>query len=179
MTLEEFSIEEFKLCKLTESIKGSMEEQNQFLTINSVFDKYRNIHKEYLILFNSAPDDSIKLEALKRLIFLNWEAEIEPSFLTGLEDLDTCVVATSYALLNEYIIQNKLDNELTWMLSYYSSWSDMIPFFSDIDLPGLKTFVEGVDTSILKIPPNLSKNSRMNNRGQMGIYFLSMSKEMS
>lgn len=118
-----------------------------------------------------------KLEILKRLIFLNWYSLVEPSCYTGIEELDTQVSFESYAILNEYIKQNKLDTEFKWMISYYSCWDFTILNFSRNKLDFLTNFVENVNTTVSHNPKNELNKASMDNRGQMGIYWKSCSVE--
>ena len=83
----------------------------------------------------------------------------------------------SYSILNQYLIDGKIDAEFKWMLSFYSSWDYTILPFSENKLEALTAFVKGVDTSILSCPKNQLPKGTMDNRGQMGIYWISMSVE--
>lgn len=65
------------------------------------------------------------------------------------------------------------------MLSFYSSWEYTILQFSENKLESLTVFVKGVDTSISSCPKNKLPKGTMNYRGQMGIYWISMSVEDS
>jgi hypothetical protein len=147
------------------------------LSAEGIFDQYRNIHKSYLELYFCIDDEAIKLEILKRLIFLNWYALVEPNCYTGIEDLDNATVSESYSILDQYLIDGKIDSEFKWMLSSYSSWHYTILPFSENKLEALTAFVKGVDTSILSCPKNQLPKGAMDNRGQMGIYWISMSVE--
>ncbi len=128
-------------------------------------------------LYYSTSDEIIKIEALKRLIFLNWYSILEPSCFTGIDNLDNKTIFNSFSILNEYIKDNKLDKEFIWMLSYYSCWDWIILTFSENKLEELTKFVKNVDTSILYIPKHQLPKGSMANRGQMGIYWTSCSVE--
>jgi len=78
------------------------------LSAEGIFDRYRNIHKSYLELYFRIADEAIKLEILKRLIFLNWYAMVEPSCFTGIEDLDKATVSESYSILDQYLTDRKI-----------------------------------------------------------------------
>jgi hypothetical protein len=147
------------------------------LPAEGIFEQYRNIHKSYLELYFRVDDETAKLEILKRMIFLNWYALVEPSCYTGIEDLDKVSVSESYFILNQYLIHGKIDTEFKWMLSFYSSWAYTILPFSKNKLEALTAFVNGVDTSILSCPKNQLPKGTMENRGQIGIYWISMSVE--
>lgn len=154
------------------------DELNVELEANGTFAKNRKIHEDYLELFNSTSAEEIKYEALKRLIFLNWYSVIEPNYFTGISDLNVKVIFNSYSILNDYIKTEKLDEELNWMLKFYSSWDWAILNFSENRLSELTKFVKSVDTSISSYPINQLSKGTMDNRGQMGLYWISMDVEV-
>ena len=168
---------EVEIWDYAESRNGTMDFVTEKLSAEGIFEQYRNIHKSYLELYFRIDDEAIKLEILKRLIFLNWYALVEPSCYTGIEDLDNATVSESYSILNQYLIDGKIDAEFKWMLSFYSSWDYTILAFSENKLEALTAFVKGIDTSILSCPKNQLPKGVMDNRGQMGIYWISMSVE--
>lgn len=168
---------EIEIWDYAESQNGMMDFVTEKLSAEGIFEQYRNIHKSYLELYFRIDEEAIKLEILKRLIFLNWYGLVEPSCYTGIEDLDNATVSESYSFLNQYLIDRKIDAEFKWMLSFYSSWDYTILPFSENKLEALTAFVKGVDTSILSCPKNQLPKGLMDNRGQMGIYWISMSVE--
>lgn len=168
---------EVEIWDYAESQNGTMDFVTEKLSAEGIFERYRNIHKSYLELYFRIDEETIKLEILKRLIFLNWYALIEPSCYTGIENLDNTTVSESYSILNQYLIDGKIDTEFKWMLSFYSSWDYTILAFSENKLEALTAFVKGVDSSILSCPKNQLPKGTMDNRGQMGIYWISMSVE--
>ncbi|HEY8780238.1 MAG TPA: hypothetical protein VIM16_01380 [Mucilaginibacter sp.] len=132
---------------------------------------YESIHNEYLNIYKQSDDEFIRLEALKRPIFLNWYYALEPDFLTGIKKLDSVTMFNAYKILNDYIKEEKLDAELTWMLKFYSSWEYIIFEYSKDKLNVLTSFVEEVDTTKLNFPEKQLDKGVMDNRGQMGIYW--------
>lgn len=170
ITIDSLSIQELKLYNYTDSLKGTMDQMEKQLQARGIFDQYREIHKSYLDLFFNTENEETKLEILKRLVFLNWYGIIEPSCFTGIQDLDSSIIFESYSILNEYLIDNKIDKEFKWMLSYYSSWDFAILPFSENNLSALTKFVKEVDTTILACPKKQLPKGTMDNRGQMGLY---------
>jgi len=168
---------EIEIWHYAESQNGPMDFVTEKLSTEGIFERYRNIHKSYLELYLRINDEATKLEILKRLIFLNWYSLVEPSCYTGVEDLDNATVSESYSILNHYLIDAKMDAEFKWMLSFYSSWDYTILPFSENKLKALTAFVKEVDTSILNFPKDELPKGVMDNRGQMGIYWISMSVE--
>ncbi|MGN7989261.1 hypothetical protein ACTJKC_18080 [Pedobacter sp. 22226] len=177
ITIDTLSNLELELYEYAESLNGNMDHRDKQLQEEGIFDQYRNLHKSYLDLFLNAKDEETKLEILKRLIFLNWYAQVEPSCYTGIQDLDNAVVFESYSILNEYLINHKTDQEFTWMLSYYSGWDFTILPFSELSLDALTKFVKEADHTVLASPIKHLPKGSMNNRGQMGIYWISCSVE--
>jgi len=175
--IDNLSDKELELYNYAESIDGTMDSRTEHLIENGIFEKYREIHKSYLDLFFHTDNEETKLEILKRLTFLNWYSLVEPSCYTGVEDLDSSIVFDSYSILNDYLTDNKIDTEFKWMLSYYSSWDYTILEFSENKLGALTKFVKKVDTSIFHAPKNQLLKGTMDNRGQMGIYWISCSVE--
>ena len=173
LTLDILSKKEYELYEDTISLKGTIEELTKLISNKGIFEKYAKIHKNYFELFILTSDDSIKLEVLKRLVFLNWYSMVEPSFYTGVDNLDDETVLNSYINLNDYINNNKLDSEFIWMLSYYASWDWTILTFSENKLDALTKFIKNVDNSILHVPKHQLPKGIMDNRGQMGIYWIS------
>jgi hypothetical protein len=102
---------------------------------------------------------------------------VEPSCNTGIEDLDKMTILESYSILDQYLAEERIDAEFRWMLTYYSSWDYTILAFSENRLETLTAFVKAVDTSVSSLPRNQLPKGVMDNRGQMGIYWISCSVE--
>ncbi|MBB2144805.1 hypothetical protein GM921_04875 [Pedobacter sp. LMG 31464] len=177
LSLDALSAAELKLYYLIPEHLGFGDLENE-LNNNGTFDEYRNLHKSYFELFNITSSSIIKLEALKRLIFLNWYSIIEPSCFTGIENLDNDIISNSFSILNDYLTENKLDKEFKWMLTFYASWDYAILNFSENKFVNLTNFVKAVDTSISSFPKNTLEKGSMDNRGQMGVYWISMAVEI-
>jgi len=151
-TIDSLSHQEVELCKYVDSLAGSMDLKDEQLQAHGIYDQSLNIHKSYLDLFFNTAQEETQLEILKRLIFLNWYAMVTPPWCSGIQDLDRSTVFDSYAILNDYLSNNKIDEEFKWMLSYYSSWDFAILSFSEDKLSALTNFVKEVDPSILHAP---------------------------
>lgn len=169
--------EEQRLYTYVESLTGTLEDKNQQLENAGVFAAYKQLHQQYLAACQVATSEPARLELLKRLAFLNWYSEMEPSFLTGIRELDEKAVFAVYTLLDAYIRDQKLDEELRWMLSYYSCWDYPLLHYADNRLPALTAFIQAVDQSVLHIPRQQLPPDTMANRGQMGLYWKSLGVE--
>ncbi len=146
--------------------------------LGKVTDKYKNLHIQYLELYDDSSDPEVRLEALKRLIFLHWQSILEPIYLTGIGELDTKAVARAYQLLNDLIGSKGIDKEFKWMLSFYSSWDYLLFMSIDPQLRSLVNFISSVDPSKPQLPKQQLPKGSMDNRGQMGIYWQSCSVEV-
>jgi hypothetical protein len=141
-------------------------------------DKYRNVHNQYLELYDTSSDLSIKVEALKRLIFLNWYSVTEPVWFTGINELDASTVTDAYIRLNDFMTSYGLDEEFKWMLSVYSCWDYLVlPYVAPASYT-LIDFVTNVDKTLRHSPHHQLTNGTMDDRGQMGIYWQSCSVEV-
>ena len=136
-----------------------------------ILKDYESIHNEYLNIYQNSNDESIKIETLKRLIFLNWIYKVEPEYFTGIKELDESSIFSSYQILDNIIKSGKIDKELKWMLSAYSNWEYVILEYSANELDALTQFVNSVDTSIRSSPKKILSKGTMDNRGQMGMYW--------
>ena len=174
-SLDELSASELKLYN---SISKNLNFGDDQLEVDGTYERYRNLHANYFQLLTTTFDENIKLEALKRLVFLNWYSYTEPSIFTGIESLKNEIVFNSYSILNDYIRADKLDEELEWMLKFYASWDWAILDFSENRLSELTKFVKTVDTSISTYPKRQLPQGIMSNRGQMGLYWSSMQVEI-
>ena len=103
-SLEYLSDNEYQLYKDIHSLSGTMEDRTQQLSEDGTYNKYREIHQHYLELLNSTTDNKIKIEALKRLTFLNWLSILEPSCFTGVENL-----VAACAKVNSFLVHVSTD----------------------------------------------------------------------
>ena len=173
LTLSENELEIYK--RTQRPLNSMVSTGNDWDDSKLILDNYQAIHQHYLRVFNRTVDEPLKLEALKRLVFLNWNMMVEPDWLTGIDDLDTQTIFESYSILNDYMIQGKFDDEFTWMLSHYAVWDYALLQFVKDKLFELTQFVETIDISRKKFPAELPAGT-FANRGQMGIYWDSMIK---
>ena len=173
MTTKELSDKELNIYQQVFSLQGTMGEKIKQLKDSGIFDKYSEIHKQYLALIKTTENKEEINEGLKRLIFLNWYHIIEPSCFTGLWELDGDTIHESYLFLNDYLKKNKVDGELKWMVSYYSCNDWTILTYSENEMRELTAFVKSVDETKNHLPDKDVLTKTMINRGQMGKYFTS------
>jgi hypothetical protein len=131
--------------------------------LNLIIRKYKDVHREYSQL--SLVDN----EALKRGLFIQWYALTEPSFLTGIGDIDLESANRIIIVLQDILDNNKADSELLWMLNYYANWEwcfDHLESFKGFD-PRI------VNEQNNHLPQSIDKEG-MRTRGQMGKYWNSL-----
>jgi hypothetical protein len=176
LSLLSLSQNEHEIYKRTQQqLNSNVATESDWQDDKLVLDNYKAIHREYLRIFHEAEDEATKLEALKRLVFLNWNLIVETDWLTGIDDLDEAAILESYTILNDYMTQGKFDTEFTWMLSHYAVWDYAILQFVEDKLFELTQFVKTIDISRKKFPKELPAGA-FENRGQMGIYWELMIK---
>jgi hypothetical protein len=132
---------------------------------------YQTIHNAYLALHNATDDEVIKVESLKRMVFLNWYYMAEPNLLTGITQLNEDTMFAAYQLVNDAIKAGKLDDEFTWMLAFYSTWGFVILEFSEEGMPELTAFAEQYRWTARQPPLKEQLGAVMENRGQMGKFW--------
>jgi len=141
-----------------------------------LFTDYRSIHNQYLSLYNTSDDATVKTEALKRLIFLNWYYLAEPNLLTNIPQLDDETMFEAYRILNGLLKAGALDEEFNWMLVFYSKWDYTILQFAEGGLDELMVFVKNNRWEIRQPPAKEWITGKMDNRGQMGKYLTALSE---
>jgi len=144
MTNQELSDKELDIYRKVSLLQGTMDEKTKEVKASGAFDKYGEIHKQYLDLIKSAGEDKEIDEGITRITFLNWHHMIEPSCFTGIWELNGDTIHESYSILNDRLKSNKVDEELKWMPSYYSANDWTILSFSEKEMPCLTAFVKGI-----------------------------------
>src|SRR4051812_46508959 len=163
MTLQELENKENELYSkvIDLSHRTRTEETDRYL--REIFVEYKKVHHRYANLSHN------EIEALKRGLFIQWYAITEPSYLTGISDLDENAQNELIEVLYEFVQVNKIDFELIWMLNYYSNWGWTFQIH--------KSF-KGFDRTIVneqnnKLPEIIDREA-MKHRGQMGKYWNSL-----
>ena len=171
ISIDYLSDQECKIYRWTNSLLNGTRNEKDLIFKNEAEIDYKKIQLYYFDILIQSEHEFIKLEVLKRLTFLNWIFMLEPDFFTGIIELDESTVFNSYEILDIYIRKDKLDDELTWMLKYYSAWEYIIYNHSEGRLDALTTFAKSADTSESGLPRRKLPKGTMDNRGQMGIYW--------
>lgn len=165
ITLRALGREETQLLARVGSVEGTMEVKTAALA--GVSQAYATVHRNYVELAENGD-----LEALKRAVFLQWFAVVEPPFLTGLSDLDQGSVARAMAVVDRLCAAGALDDELAWMLPYYyliAEWA----FPPGEECPHFAAYCKTNEPKGLVQPP---ASTQLAGRGQMGDYWQSVQR---
>ena len=156
-----------KLTKREEKLYSSIIElyngPDKFKTVDNltrpdIHNQYSIIHREYTKLSSEC------IEALKRAIFLQWYSMSEPSYLTGIEEINYDNISIVLKNLKFRLDNEKVDSELLWMLNYYFGWDDIFDMYlNEFNYKEYKLEDHNV--------PIIYKNIK---RGQMGRYWNSI-----
>ena len=163
MTIEQLTKIEEELYASVIEIYEQKQTTELKTQLNSIFNSYRQVHKEYA---NLAEKDD---EALKRGLFIQWYVLTEPSYLTGIDDIDEESEKIIMNIIEERICNNNLDYELEWMLNYYANWDYVYDKFNN-----LKAVTKLVANKKDNLFPTKINREEMKKRGQMGGYWNSL-----
>lgn len=164
MSIDELAERENQLYLKVSTLNGTIEEKLEQIIELGISKEYKIIHQKYAEL------SSENLEALKRGLFINWFAVVEPTFLTGINELDENAKENIIKETNERIKNDNLDSELNWMLNYYKSWDFVFTKLVKYDF--FNSRIISKDEAEL---PKIEKQE-MESRGQMGIYWSSLNQ---
>lgn len=165
MTIEQLARTEMELYSTVLDLNEMEQTDELNKRLQSVFASYKTVHQKYSVL--AKQED----EALKRGLFIQWYAFTEPSYLTGIGELDENAEQIIIDIVEEKINNKSLDYELKWMLDYYANWDFVFERFKN-----QKGLAELIVNSPDALPKGLTINKvAMNERGQMGTYWNSLS----
>lgn len=164
MTIDQLNEMEDVIFQRVIGIEGTLEEKAMQVEAKGIYDDYKQIHSQYSDLAN------LDNEALKRALFIQWYALVEPGIYTGIGDINLRAERQVIDILNEQIGQNKIDSELYAMVSYYAGWEFVFDRFENCN--SLKELLKNrlsYEVIIERI-----KSENLTNRGQMGYYWYSI-----
>jgi hypothetical protein len=165
MTTEELAKQEEKLIE-------KIDELNKIAVFADTKTIYREINNSYLQIHRQYAElASNDIEALKRGLFIQWFCLTEPTYLTGISSLDVKAEKTIIEVLDKFISQNNLDDELKWMLNHYINWDYVFDKYKNYK--HLNRIIENRTENKLILEIN---NETMSKRGSMGKYWSSFQK---
>ena len=162
MNIEELSQKEFELYSKVSQLEGNIEYKKEQISLLGISEEYKMIHKEYAKLCEES------IEALKRGLFISWFSISEPTFLTGINELDENAEEKIISEIDKKIKAKSLDFELNWMIDYYKDWNYMFEKFKNFE-----SFYSKINSEEISQMPKYNKEE-MKDRGQMGIYWSSL-----
>ncbi|TXF79588.1 hypothetical protein [Chryseobacterium sp.] len=163
MKLKELADKEIELHSKVTLLEGTIEYKEHFVLNSGIPEQYKRIHAQYSQLAHS------ENEALKRGLFIQWYSLAEPLWLSGISELSKDSEQKIISILNDKILAGKVDNELKWMLEYYLDWDWVFKKYEG--LPGIDKAIRERKNEM----PDHINSEEMNQRGQMGIYWNSIS----
>ncbi|MCZ6690846.1 MAG: hypothetical protein O7H41_14735 [Planctomycetota bacterium] len=161
-TLERLAAGETEVLRRTAATEGAAPEKFRLLHERGVFTEYGSIYEQYVGMI---ADGDPGTEALKRALFLQWYAQLEPATSTGLWDLDDEGQDEIIRELDRRAIARKFDEELRMMLSHYYS---VAPHYFDSQEEGHSLKLSLRDDEESAERPGVASMER---RGQMGDYW--------
>ena len=162
MNIEELTQKEFELYSKVSQLQGTIDYKNEQISLLGISDEYKMIHKEYAKICEQ------NIEALKRGLFISWFSISEPTFLTGISELDKNAEEKIISKIDKKIKTKSLDSELNWMIDYYKDWNYVFENFKNFE-----SFYSKINSEEITEMPKYDKQE-MKSRGQMGIYWSSL-----
>jgi len=131
-------------------------------------DKVYQIYNDIFICYVVLSIHDMNTEALKRAIFLQWYATVQPYPVTGLKTLDPVFQNKALENLAEYLEKGQLDEEFVIMLFHYHKSNPSVFSTYEKNESFEKLFLNTQLTSKAYL---ILKQIDFNNRGQMGLYW--------
>lgn len=168
-TLLALAMKEERLLQRVAALQGlPFDDKEPRLRAEGVVDAYEAVYHSYAgLIADTATGD----EALKRALFLQWIAFVEPTAFTGIGPLDRATQHDVLDALQQRIAGVRVDDELVWMLRWYDSITE---WYFD----GFPDFAVLRDFLVDKYPDirlaSIFTHDALQYRGQMGVYWLDM-----
>ncbi|RZJ99912.1 MAG: hypothetical protein EOO46_21580 [Flavobacterium sp.] len=161
MSIHKLAEKELRLNLIVTSLKGTIEEKEAQILKLELPAEFKKIHFEYAEYSNE------NIEAIKRGLFLFWFSHSEPMFLTGICEIDEVANGKIIKNIEKILDADKMDFELSWMLSYYKEWDWIFANYQSHE----KFYTALIRSNVLL--PKINKE-QMFNRGLMGKYWNSL-----
>jgi hypothetical protein len=155
---------EIELCSIAAGTDGLMEYKDKVLREKRVYEEYKNVHSCYSQLADK------DIESLKRGLFIQWYAVIEPAYISGIFELDHTATHKIFRIVENRVLGNNLDFEFKWMLTYYFNWE-----YAFSEFMAFRTVENWIRHNETEMPDKIDRNE-MSKRGQMGRYWNSLNQ---
>ena len=155
---------------------------------DAIYDRvtaeYTQVYHRYVEVLRATNDPAVRLEALKRTVFLRWYIFTEPDWISGVGMPMPADAAIVFDALNELIGHCQLDEEFDWMLAWYADygWDFALQPLEEEGgpRPNMSTFLrekkvlsEDVSSDYRAIPSYVDPGT-LTGRGQLSAYWLHM-----
>ena len=169
MTLRELAAREAHCRREMDRVQKAVSVSDRVAAENWAEVELREIHHLYSAL--AMADSADSLEALKRGLFLTWFECAEPSYVTGIRNLDGAASVAFMDRLEEEITSMRADRELSEMLAYYAQ---VAKWCLDRFQMGVASRAGAGRSPSLKFLTSDVQPATYQDRGLMGDYFLSL-----
>jgi len=115
--LDRLNQDEYSVINMINSSGGTMEDLDRRLIGLGIPQEYNNIYIGYSKYYKESGD----IEALKRMIFIQWYGASEPLTFTGIGMLDEKLTDESLKLLPSVLLDDRVDAEFNIMMLHYYS----------------------------------------------------------
>jgi hypothetical protein len=172
MTLSLDALGYWELMVLTgvRRASGSFDERDAQITRSGLYGEYPAIVSAYVEVATLADNESTRLEALKRAVFLAWYACTAPSVESGISELPETIVRLVMDVLDKALAAEKVDNEMRMMLAWYRD-TFAAPFEHYGPVRALDLAIRDVTSDDVR--RELDK-AAFGGRGQLGIFWAAM-----
>jgi hypothetical protein len=145
---------------------GTIEQRDAQITRSGMYAEYPAIIRGYIEL--ESEDEAVRLESLKRALFLVWYSFTVASTESGISELAESVVREVMSWLERHVGHG--DDELRMMVAWYrDTFGYPFDFFGPVR--GLDAWIS--DTSSSDARAVLARSS-WRDRGQLGLYWTSV-----
>ena len=147
--------------------QGTPDERDAQITRSGMYAEYPAIIAAYFELFELAGDSAVRLEALKRAVFLVWYSFLVPSVDSGISELSETLVRDMMRGLDQYLAAGNGDDELRYMLAWYrDTFEYPFEYFGSVrELDPFIRDIAGADA------PRIVARQARPDRGQLGTYW--------
>ena len=147
--------------------RGTPDERDAQITRSGMYAEYPAILGAYIELVTDSDDPEVRLEALKRVVFLVWHSFAVASVDSGISELSETTVREVMTLLEAGIERGMGDEELRLMLACYrDSFGYPFDYFGPVR--SLDRFIRDVTSEDAR---RALAHHRFRNRGQLGAYW--------
>lgn len=160
--LDNLNEEEHVVFNTIHSLAGKMEDIENQINFLGLPEKYNEIYRAYSAYYKL----SRNIEALKRMIFIQWFGALEPLAFTGIARLDNTLEKETLILLFDLLHNGRVDREFRSMFAHYYNITEWY-FDASADFSGWNR------TRIMETNA-ADFTSSFNDRGLMGEYWRSI-----